>query len=366
MMVTAPYPPGTVLLLAGTEQGLFLLTSRDRVRWNLQATGLQHKEAHIFYAMFDPHHHYRLFAADNRYGAAFLRYSDDFGDSWQEPAQSIMFAETGPNNQAEIWYIEPGRPDDPHTLYAGTGPANLWVSHDSGQSWQRNASLDEKSRHDQWENGDVGTCVHSIVADPQRPERMWLGISGAGSVRTEDNGANWQDINQLTQPQAEGWNTICTSTHRLLQHTYQPDTLYQQSRCGLFRSTDAGDSWTSISHGLPSTFGFPLTMDINRPDTLFTLVVDANDRYPIGNQLTVYRSQNGGEHWEACTRGLPTGAQARQKVLRHGMCTDGKDPCGIYIGTRSGNIFASPDNGDSWRLIGSGLPTIYSVTATVL
>ncbi|GLV55291.1 hypothetical protein KDH_21380 [Dictyobacter sp. S3.2.2.5] len=366
-MATIPYPPGTVLLLAGTEQGLFLLTSGDRVRWDLQATSLRQEGANIFYAMFDPHNHYRLFAADNRHGAAFLRYSDDFGVNWREPKQSITFDEPGPNQQAEIWYIEPGRPDDPRTLYAGTGPVGLWLSHDSGITWQRNASLEEKARREQWENGDVGTCVHSIVADPQRPARMWLGISGAGSVRTDDNGINWQVINQLQQPQqVEGWDTICTSTHRLLQHTYRPDTLYQQSRCGLFRSTNAGDSWTGISHGLPSTFGFALTMDPNRPDTLFTMVVDKNDRFPIGDQLTVYRSHNGGEHWEGCTRGLPAGEQARQKVLRHGMCTDGHDPCGIYVGTRNGNIFASADNGDRWRLIGSGLPTIYSLTATVL
>ncbi|GCE24033.1 sialidase family protein [Dictyobacter kobayashii] len=155
-MVTAAYPTGTVLLLAGTRQGLFLLTSQDRVRWNIQATSLQRHDARIFYAMFDPHNHYRLFAADNRQRVAFLRYSDDFGVSWQEPEESISFPTTGPNGQAEIWYIEPGRPQAPQTLYAGTGPADLWISYDSGNHWQRNAALNEKARHEQWENGEVG------------------------------------------------------------------------------------------------------------------------------------------------------------------------------------------------------------------
>ncbi|GCE24032.1 WD40/YVTN/BNR-like repeat-containing protein [Dictyobacter kobayashii] len=185
-------------------------------------------------------------------------------------------------------------------------------------------------------------------------------------MRTEDGGESWQAINQLEQPQAEGWTSICTSTHRLLQHTYQPDTLYQQSRCGLFRSTDAGTNWTSISQGLPSTFGFPLTLDVRHPDTLFTFVVNDEDRYPLGDQFTVYRSQNGGANWEACTSGLPRGARARQKILRHGMCSDDKFPCGVYIGTMSGDIFASADNGDNWQMIATGLPTIYAVTAVVI
>ncbi|GCE31444.1 glycosyl hydrolase [Dictyobacter alpinus] len=366
-MNTLSYPANTVLLLVGTSQGLFRLTSRNRERWTLEATSLQAPNANIFYAVCDPRNHHRLFAADNRTGQhAFLRYSDDLGATWQEPAYGPQFSSTSEAALNEIWYIEPGRSNDPQTLDVGTGPANLWTSHDRGKSWELNTHLWQQSQQDHWENGPIGTCVHSIVADPTRPERMWLGISGAGSVRSEDHGKSWQTINQLAQPDPAGWTEVCSSTHRLLQHTQQPETLYQQSRCGLFRSRDAGNTWDGINNGLPTTFGFPLAMDANHPDTLFTLVVNPEDRYPSGEQFSVYRSQNAGDSWQACADGLPGGRAARLKVLRHGMCTDNTDPCGVYVGTMSGQLFASPDNGTHWQLIANHLPTIYSVTATIL
>ncbi|GER90405.1 hypothetical protein KDW_45670 [Dictyobacter vulcani] len=363
-MNTVHYPSGTILLLVGTSQGLFRVTSRDREHWTVEKTSLHGPDTHVFYAVCDPRNHHRLFAADNRANQeGCLRYSDDFGESWQEPKHGPQFSPEDKSIYKEIWHIQPGRSNDRQTLYAGTGPANLWTTHDRGQSWELNTQLWQQGQRDHWENGSVGTCIHSIVADPTRPERMWLGISGAGTVRSEDYGSSWQTINQLSQPDPAGWTEVCTSTHRLLQHTRQPETLYQQSRCGLFRSLDAGNSWKSINNGLPTTFGFPLAMDTNHPDTLFTIVVNAEDRYPNGEQFTVYRSENAGDNWQACTAGLPAGPAGRLKVLRHGMCTDNTDPCGVYVGTRSGQLFASSDNATHWQLIADHLPTIYSVTA---
>ncbi len=105
---------------------------------------------------------------------------------------------------------------------------------------------------------------------------------------------------------------------------------------------------------------------MHHPDTLFVVVVDPNHRFNLGDQFTVYRSQNGGETWEALTRGLPAGPTVRLKVLRHALCTDTLDPCGVYVGTTSGQLFASNNRGDQWRLVASDLPSIYSVTATVI
>jgi hypothetical protein len=80
----------------------------------------------------------------------------------------------------------------------------------------------------------------------------------------------------------------------------------------------------------------------------------------------VYRSTDAGRRWQRLTRGLPKGPTVRLGVLRHGMCTDARDPCGVYVGTNTGQLFASRNRGDSWRMIAAYLPPIYSVTATVL
>jgi hypothetical protein len=90
------------------------------------------------------------------------------------------------------------------------------------------------------------------------------------------------------------------------------------------------------------------------------------DRANFADQFTIYRSTDAGGHWEQLTSGLPQGKGVRLGVLRHGMCTDRFDPCGVYVGTNTGQLFASADRGDSWQLIADFLPPIYSVNVSVL
>jgi Neuraminidase (sialidase) len=134
------YYPGTTLLLVGTKRGLFLLHSHDRKEWDI--TGPLLKGRRIFYATLDQRDGHRLFAADNGdFFGSFLRYSDDFGQTWQEPEQGIHFAEDSGQKVENIWVIEPGRAGEPGTLYAGIAPASLWISKDGGVTWQLNAGL---------------------------------------------------------------------------------------------------------------------------------------------------------------------------------------------------------------------------------
>ncbi|OLE28065.1 MAG: hypothetical protein AUI36_31320 [Cyanobacteria bacterium 13_1_40CM_2_61_4] len=154
--------------------------------------------------------------------------------------------------------------------------------------------------------------------------------------------------------------------HRLIQHSTRPDTLYQQNHCGVYKSTNGGNDWIDIQQNLPSQFGFPIALDVHHPETVFVVVENPEGRNNFGEQFTVYRTQNGGEQWFPLTKGLPKGAGVRLGVLRHGMCTDGMDPCGVYVGTNTGQLFASHDQGDSWQLIADFLPPIYSVTTSVL
>jgi photosystem II stability/assembly factor-like uncharacterized protein len=133
----------------------------------------------------------------------------------------------------------------------------------------------------------------------------------------------------------------------------------------MYKSLDGGDGWLDITGNLPSYFGFPLALDAHHPDTLYTTVVDPGHRYNMGEQFTIYRSENAGESWDALTRGLPAGPNVRLKVLRHAMCADMFDPAGIYVGTTSGQLFVSYDRGENWQLIVHYLPPIFSVSAAL-
>lgn len=360
------YPSGTVVLTVGTKRGLFLLSSPDRVHWTVENTTLN--GGRIFYAVFDPRADYRLFAADNGdFFGCFLRYSDDFGQTWQEPRRGIQFASDSGLSLKNIWYIEPGRPQEPNVVYAGTDPACLWISTNSGETWEPNAGLLEHPTHERWEPGAGGLCLHSIVADPTNPERIWVGISAVGCLRTDDGGKSWKFANKNTRAdfQPDRYPEFGQCIHRLLQHPKEPNVLYQQNHCGLYKSLNAGDDWIDIHSNLSSDFGFPLALDPHHPETLYA-IVEGEGRHNISEQFTVYRTQNAGEEWEALTRGLPGGPNVRLGVLRHAMCTDKLDPCGVYVGTNTGQLFASDDRGERWQLIADYLPSIYSVSATYL
>ena len=361
------YQPGTVLVLVGTKRGLFLLNSRDRETWDVEAAGLPGHR--VYYATLDQRDGHRLFAADNDdFFGVFLRYSDDFGQNWHEPEQGIQFPESSGLKLNNIWVIEPGRSGEPGTVYAGVDPASLWVSTDGGVTWNFNAGLANHPTRERWEPGAGGLCLHTIIPDPSNASRMWIGISAVGCMRTDDGGQSWVFANKNTRAGflPDKYPEFGQCIHRLVQHPTRPDVLYQQNHCGIYKSTNAGEDWIDIQRDLPSEFGFPIALDAHQPDTVFVVVEGPEGRYNVGKQFTVYRTEDGGEQWQPLTKGLPGGSGVRLGVLRHGMCTDTVDPCGVYVGTNTGQLFASRDRGDSWQMIADFLPPIYSVTAVVL
>lgn len=60
-------------------------------------------------------------------------------------------------------------------------------------------------------------------------------------------------------------------THKLLSDSTKPDTLYQQSHHGVFRSDDGRDHRHDITHRLPSRFGFVLGLHPRGPDTIYVM-----------------------------------------------------------------------------------------------
>jgi hypothetical protein len=358
---------GDVVLLVGTKRGLFVLRSSDRRTWNVSEPTLP--GATVYNAVLDQRQSQRIFAADNGvFFGAFVRYSDDFGATWKEPKQGIQFSEDSGLTLKNIWIVQPGRQSQPDTVYAGVDPASLWISTDGGETWNVEPNLQNHPTRDRWEPGAGGLCLHSIVPDYSNPDRMWIGISAVGCIRTENNAKTWEFANKNTRagflpdPYPEFGQCI----HRLLQHPTKPDHLYQQNHCGIYRSENAGRDWLDIQQDLPSEFGFPIAVDHHNPETIFVIVEDGMSRANVGDHFVVYRSENAGASWERMTKGLPEGNQVSLGVLRHGMCSDGLEECGVYVGTNTGQLFASPDRGESWGLIADFLPPIYSVTAAVV
>lgn len=141
-----------------------------------------------------------------------------------------------------------------------------------------------------------------------------------------------------------------------------PNRLYQQNHCGMYRSDDGGLTWQSIEAGLPSSFGFPAAVHPRDPDQLFLLPLngDTQGRYVPEGKAAVWRTRDRGQGLQALRHGLPQ-KDAFFGVLRQAMATHTLAPAGVYFGTGTGAVFASPDEGESWTCIAEHLPTISSV-----
>ncbi len=268
---------------------------------------------------------------------------------------------------AQVWSL--GLAGD--TLYAGTKPARLLASRDGGESWSLVQGLSDHPSAGSWSPGAAGLVLHSIVADPDDADRMWIGISAAGVFATEDGGKTWERRNRMSNaeacaghdhPAAPRDGEIGHCVHNIMRAPGPGSVLYQQNHHGVWRSADGGRSWDDVTAGLPSTFGFPIRVHPRDPQVVWTLPLngDQQGRFPPGAAAAVWKSADGGKTWSDKRQGLPQKA-CFFTVLRQGMAGDTNTPAGVYFGTNSGSVFASMDEGETWTEIAEHLPTVLAV-----
>jgi photosystem II stability/assembly factor-like uncharacterized protein len=211
-------------------------------------------------------------------------------------------------------------------------------------------------------------CLHTIILDPADERRMYIAISSAGAFRSDDAGETWQPINKglrsahIPDPDAAVGHCV----HHMAMHPRRPGTLFMQKHWDVMRSDDSGDNWHEISGNLPTDFGFVIDVHAHRPETIYVVPIKSDsEHFPLDGQLRVYRSKSGGYEWEPLTRGLPQ-QDCYVNVLRDAMAVDTLDECGVYFGTTGGQVYCSPDGGDSWSAIVRDLPAVLSVEAQTL
>ncbi len=364
---------GDVAVLVGTRKGGFILSSdQSRREWSLSGPFNDHGD--VFHMVYDSRNGGTVVSAVNsNFWGANVQLSHDWGATWSDAERSPRMSDGSGRTLDRLWHVEPGRSDELGVMYAGGEPASLFRSLDWGCTWEQWSTLTLHPTRDRWEPGLGGLCLHSMVLDPRSTARMWVGISAVGVMTTEDAGESWDTVNSGVRADfmPDPFPEFGQCTHKLLSPASMPDRLYQQNHCGFFRSDDGGKGWLDLSDGLPSRFGFVLGIHPHDPNTIYVLPEDTtNDDKPLAGdvryvseaQMRVFRSRNAGADWESLTNGLPQ-QNAYLHVMREGMATDSLDPCGIYIGTSSGQIFYSRDDGESWELMIEYLPPINSIEA---
>ena len=256
-------------------------------------------------------------------------------------------------------------------LLAGAESAGVFESTDGGASWSLLSTLDGQPGRGDWNDpakqppGHLGMLP--ILPHPDDASRFWAIVQGYGIFETADDGASWTPRNKglradwpLENPE------VGYCVHKLVMSPTDHDRLYQQNHVGMHRSDDSGQSWTEISEGLPSEFGFAAAVHPHDRDTFYVIPLDpGHGRCMPDGRAAVWRTNDAGSTWQRLDRGLPQ-RDAHLGVLREGLAIDSLDVPGLYFGTSTGQVFASIDEGDSWDEIASYLPAISSVEVAVL
>ena len=358
--------PDRLHVLLGTKKGAFILEGGG-ARKSFSLRGPFCEAWPISHVIADPGSGTIYAGGGNAWFGPAVWKSEDLGASWTHSSQGLAYPE-GEEAVKSVWSLAIGADG---TLYAGVEPAGLFASRDRGVTWQHVSGLSTHPSRPQWNPGGAGLILHAIVPHPADPMRLLVAISAAGVFATVDGGASWEARNRGTRadffPEEQRYPEVGQCVHALVMAAGKPERLYQQNHCGMYRSDDSGLSWQSIEAGLPSSFGFPAAAHPRDPDTLYFVPLNGalEGRYVPDGRAAVWRTRDGGKHWQALRHGLPQ-ENAYFGVLRQALATDTLGPAGVYFGTGSGELYASADEGETWTAIAAHLPPVHSVETLVV
>ncbi|HVF65179.1 MAG TPA: glycosyl hydrolase [Casimicrobiaceae bacterium] len=370
-----PAARGTKLYIA-TRKGLWTLASdAARDRWTLSVPQFLGHIVH--HALADPRNPQSVLAAarTGHLGPTIFR-SDDGGRNWTEAKQPPVFKPGTGRTVDHTFWLTPGHASQPGSWYAGTSPQGLFRSDDGGATWSGVDGFNEHPQRAAWCGGDKdgtpdGGKMHSVLVDPRDPAHMLIGMSSGGVFESTSAGADWRPLNRgvradfLPDPAPEFGH----DPHCVRFASGNADRVYQQNHCGLYRLDRPGDTWTDIGGGMPTNVGavgFPLVVHPRDANTLWVFPMDGTDVWPRtspGGRPAAFCSRDGGRTWRRQKAGFPP-RDAWWTVKRQAMSVDTRDPAGVYIGTTSGEVWGSADEGRMWRCIARHLPQIYAVEAS--
>jgi hypothetical protein len=364
----------TVQLLIGTRKGAFIAEGDTRrKKWKVKGPSFPGKD--VFHVIADPRNEGHLYAAANSgfFGPTLAR-STDGGHKWRPvgmPWLEVKANDRPPDfpklttGIVNLWNITPGPENEPKSLYLGIDPASLYRSDDSGATWTPLPGLNEHATRPKWNPGAGGMCLHTIVLDPRDPKRMYVGISAAGTFRSDDGGERWQPLNKGVKVSfmPDPYPIVGQCVHKIALDPGNPDIVYRQDHDGIYVSMDRMESWKRIGRPLDFDFGFATATVRHLPGTAFFVPLWGETRTMGPGHFQVFRYTLRDRKWKPLVnvRQFP----GEYGMHREGLATDPLDPAGIYVGTTNGAVIYSPNEGRTWDQIPYSFPAIHSVEVAV-
>ena len=359
-----------VVICVGTKKGLFIAESA-KTRRKFELRGPFGSGVAVYSAMIDTRSTPRIFASScNPYFGMKVLRSTDLGKKFKETKSAPAFPKDDGRAVANIWSLEAG--DNKKDLWCGVEPAALFRSSNGGDSWEMVSSISNHEHARQWQPGNGGLCMHTILREGNR---VHLGISTGGHYMSEDGGNTFCAANKgvaagfVPDPYIEFGQCV----HKMASHPDVPGRIYMQNHggfddhpgIGVLRSDDHGHTWHSIAKGLPSDFGFPIVVHPHKPDTVYVVPLESATRTCPAATPAVWRTENGGDSWNRLGLGLPK-KESFFTVLRDSMDIDRLNSPALYFGTTTGQLWLGRDSGEEWSCLFDSLPPINCVKVAVV
>ena len=378
--------PKRLLVLVATRKGAWLFRG-DARRKAWVADGPHFLGHNISHVQLDPRDGRTLLAAakTGHLGPTIFR-STDFGRTWKEAKQPPAFAPPSGGLPARsvdhTFWLTPGHASERDTWYAGTSPQGLFRSEDGGVTWAPLPAVNDDPQLREWmgtvqDGTPDGPKLHSVIVDPRDPSHLLFAMSGGGVHESRDAGRSWATLIKGLEV-VEGFDAANVSFHdphcvRLCPSN--PDRLYQQNHCGIYRldgfGDPTGDTWQRIGRKMPKRvgdIGFPMVVHPRDADTAWVFPMDGTTVWPRTSPdgcPAAYVTRNAGRTWQRLDEGLPEG-QAWWTVKRQAMTADAQATPALYLGTTSGELWIGRDEGARWSNIARHLPEIYAVEVAEL
>ena len=361
-------------LLVSTRKGLFSLArgaagwAVERVAFLGENVSLAHSTPDGWYAALNLGH----------FGVK-LKFSPDRGANWEDRAvpaypegETIATADGKPPAPATlklIWAMESGAPNKPAQLWAGTAPGGLFRSDDGGRSWELIRGLWDRPERAKWSGGGYDfPAIHSLCRDPRDPRTLRLAISTGGVWLTQDEGTTWENVGtglfaEYMPPELKG-DLAVQDAHQMVQCPAAPEHLWIQHHNGVFYSTDGAKTFEHVANAVPTGFGFGVAVHPRDGKTAwFVPAVKDETRVPVNGQLVVSRTRDGGKTFEVLRDGLPQ-EHCYDLVYRHALAID-ETGNRLAIGSTTGGLWTSDDQGDHWQAVAVRLPPVHAVKFAV-
>ncbi len=350
--------------------------NRSRQSWKLSGPFLLGSIA--YHMVADPRDHRTILmsARTGHLGPTVFR-SSDMGETWTEASKPPAFPKAAEGEKGEsvhhVFWLSPGHALQPGVWYAGSSPPGLFRSMDGGETWEGMPGFNEHAMRTKWVGSlqdapPGGATLHSIQIDPRNPDHIYFGISTAGVFESSDGGEDWKPLNKgcaadfIPIPDPEyGHDPHCLQLHPL-----DPDRLYQQNHCGIYRMDRAEGKWVRIGDNMPKEVGdvgFPIALHPRDSDVAWVFPMDGTLVWPrtnVSGRPSAYVTRNAGKTWKKQNKGLAK-QQAWYNVKRQALTTDRHDPVGVYFGTTNGEVWGSDDEGETWQLLVKDLPEVFGV-----